>query len=233
MTTLETVEFFASLRGVQPDKLTAYSRACLKSADLSSQEFKRSRELSGGNKRKLQMAIAICGEPQFTVLDECSAGIDPVARRRLWTVVKSLLSKGNSVVMTTHHIEEANALGQRVAIMDKGRLACLGSPQYLKSKYGNGYELSIKMKKNRGVDEEVLIVVCNLCSKATILERSGTEFVRIAIGVSGKDFSLIKLFQELEKSKKPLGISSYSVKQSDLEEVFLKLTSQGIVNNSE
>ena len=163
----------------------------------------------------------------MTVLDECSAGIDPGARRKLWSVVRGLLAKGNSVIMTSHHIEEANALGERVAIMDHGRLCCLGSPQHLKSKYGNGYELTIRMQKKRIIDEEVLPLVIELCQTATILERSGNEYVRIAIGVSGRDFSLVKLFEKLEEGKTRMGISTFSVKQSELEEIFLKMTSMG------
>jgi ABC-type multidrug transport system ATPase subunit len=118
--------------------------------------------LSGGNKRKLSVAIAIVGNPPIILLDEPSAGMDPKARRFMWDVVANIASqKTSAVILTTHLMEEAEALCTKIGIMvrqrsygDKsnaesskgGVFKCLGSSQHIKEKYGIGFEVEIKIK---------------------------------------------------------------------------------------
>ena len=101
---------------------------------------------SGGNKRKLMLAVALCGDPTLAVLDEPSAGIDPAARRRLWRVVNASLARGCTVALTTHHMAEAAHLGSRIGIMVRGRLACIGSPQHLKLKLKNRHFSAVTLE---------------------------------------------------------------------------------------
>ena len=112
---------------------------------------------SGGNKRKLSVAIAMVGNPPIVFLDEPSTGMDPEARRFMWNVISriSTLRKQSTVILTTHSMEEAEALSTRLSIMVGGNLKCLGSVQHIKSKFGGGYELEIKMnppKKEKILD---------------------------------------------------------------------------------
>ena len=104
--------------------------------------------LSGGNKRKLQVAIAMLGNPTIVFLDEPSTGMDPEARRFMWDVISRISTKRkqSSVILTTHSMEEAEALSTRLAIMVDGQLKCLGSVQHIKSKFGLGYEVEIKIE---------------------------------------------------------------------------------------
>merc|ERR1711933_141571 len=112
---------------------------------------------SGGMRRRLSLACATIGQPQIVFLDECSTGVDPVARREIWQLVSDLVSAGDnpaertSVVLTTHSMEECEALCPRIGIMANGRLRCLGSAQHLKSKFGKGYQVEMKIKV---VDED-------------------------------------------------------------------------------
>ena len=125
--------------------------------DLVEQRNKRAAALSGGNKRKLQVAIAIIGNPPIILLDEPSAGMDPQARRFLWSVIASLNKRREKcgVILTTHSMEEAEALGSKLGIMVKGgQFRCYGSAQHLKNKFGTGFEIEIKINPldNEGYD---------------------------------------------------------------------------------
>jgi len=106
--------------------------------------------LSGGNKRKLSVAIAIIGNPPIILLDEPSAGMDPEARRFMWSVVAKISQrdKKSAVILTTHSMEEAEALSTKMGIMVRGGIfRCFGSSQHIKNKFATGYEMEIKIKK--------------------------------------------------------------------------------------
>jgi ATP-binding cassette, subfamily A (ABC1), member 3 len=99
--------------------------------------------LSGGNKRKLSVAIAMIGNPHIVFLDEPSTGMDPKARRFMWRVIAkvSMEMKESTVILATHSMEEAEILSNRLGIMVKGNFRCMGTPQHIKSKYGEGLEI--------------------------------------------------------------------------------------------
>jgi ATP-binding cassette subfamily A (ABC1) protein 3 len=98
--------------------------------------------LSGGQKRKLQLIIALSGNTKLIMLDEPSSGMDPTARRETWDLIKSF-KKDRIIILTTHYMDEADELGDRIAIMSKGQLKCCGSSLFLKQKYGLGFILDI------------------------------------------------------------------------------------------
>lgn len=103
---------------------------------------------SGGNKRKLSVAMAMIGEPTIVFLDEPSTGMDPGARRFMWEVVSDIVTKREkcSLVLTTHSMEEAEALCTRIGVMVGGVMRCLGSPQHLRTLYGDGFQIEINME---------------------------------------------------------------------------------------
>ena len=110
------------------------------------------KNLSGGSKRKLSVAIALCGSSKFILLDEPTSGMDLQARRNLWDTLKRY--KNNKIIiLTTHYMDEADVLGDRIGIMGDGQLVCLGSSLFLKRRYGHGYNLVV-VKKDKD-DEEV------------------------------------------------------------------------------
>ena len=111
--------------------------------DLGEHREKEAGKLSGGNKRKLAVAIAILGSPSIILLDEPSAGMDPQARRHMWNVVANL--RNSAVVLSSHLMEEAEALSTRMGIMVKGGMfRCCGTAQHIKNKYGTGLEFEVK-----------------------------------------------------------------------------------------
>lgn len=104
--------------------------------------------LSGGNKRKVSVSIAMIGNPPIVFLDEPSTGVDPQAKRFMWDVIAkiSAQSKKSAVIITTHAMEEAEALCSKMGIMVDGSFRCFGSSQYIKDKYGTGYEIEFKIE---------------------------------------------------------------------------------------
>lgn len=120
----------------------------LKQMNLEKFENVNAGTYSGGNKRKLSVAIALLGNPPIILLDEPSSGMDPDARRFMWSVISrvSIEKKQSSVILTTHSMEEAEALSTKLAIMVEGVIKCIGPVQTLKDKYGKGFEIEIKIK---------------------------------------------------------------------------------------
>ena len=153
----------------------------IKEMNLEEYEEKLSGTLSGGNKRKLSVAMAMIGNPSIIFLDEPSTGMDPKARRFMWKVISRISTerKQSTVILTTHSMEEAEALSTRLGIMVSGNFKCIGTPQHIKSKYGKGFEIEVKLKiikkgefgelaKKYGVDQHGFVDKSNLnefCAK--------------------------------------------------------------------
>jgi len=130
MTVYENLSYFSSLKGVPNNIKHHLIRRVIKQMNLEEHRDKEAGTLSGGNKRKLQVAIAIIGNPPIMLLDEPSAGMDPEARRFMWQVVAGLTQtrKQCAVILTTHSMEEAEALSTKMGIMVKGGVfKCFGS----------------------------------------------------------------------------------------------------------
>jgi ATP-binding cassette subfamily A (ABC1) protein 3 len=139
---------YASLKSVKKDLRLAMVEKALKDMDLVSYADIRANNLSGGNKRKMSVAMALLGNPALVFLDEPSTGVDPQAKRFMWNIVSkiSTLRKKSAVIITTHSMEEAEALCTKMGIMVNGEFKCFGSSQHVKDKFGTGYELEIKIR---------------------------------------------------------------------------------------
>ena len=146
------VELYASIKGIPLEFVKEAAAAKLKEVGLNDYDSDRlCVNYSGGMKRRLSLACATIGQPQIIFLDECSTGVDPVARREIWQMVSDMVSTGKeneraSVILTTHSMEECEALCPRIGIMANGRLRCLGSAQHLKNKFGQGFQVELKTK---------------------------------------------------------------------------------------
>lgn len=143
----EHLELFARIKGVSSANLDAVVKDLMHQMNLDDFENKLAGTLSGGNKRKLSVAIAMIGSPPIIFLDEPSTGMDPVSRRFMWNVIADMSTtrKESTIVLTTHSMEECEALCTRVGIMVGGRLRCLGSVQHLKNRFGDGLMVEIKL----------------------------------------------------------------------------------------
>jgi ABC-2 type transport system ATP-binding protein len=126
LTLVELLDMFGQLYGHEVDEL-----ALLRDVELEEKAGSQVRTLSGGQKQRFSIASALVNEPRVLFLDEPSTGLDPQARRHLWGLIRTIRDRGHTVVLTTHYMEEAEELCDRVAIMDRGRIVALDSPQRL------------------------------------------------------------------------------------------------------
>ena len=147
LTAREHLHLYAAIKGVPRSKRKNMVEKQLKDMNLLEYANVPAGSYSGGNKRKLAVAIAMIGNPPIVFLDEPSTGMDPEARRFMWNVISRISRerKKSSVILTTHSMEEAEALCTKMGIMVNGALRCLGTAQHIKSKYGGGYEIEIKL----------------------------------------------------------------------------------------
>ncbi|KAF1782638.1 P-loop containing nucleoside triphosphate hydrolase [Phytophthora cactorum] len=147
LTVREHLELFGAIKGVPQSSLDRVVLEKIHQLNLSDFEHKLAGSLSGGNKRKLSVAIAMIGSPAIIFLDEPSTGMDPVSRRFMWDVIADISTRGkaSTIVLTTHSMEECEALCSRVGIMVGGRLRCYGSVQHLKSRFGDGLMFDVKL----------------------------------------------------------------------------------------
>jgi ABC-type multidrug transport system ATPase subunit len=116
----------------------------LDAVKLSAAARQRTSAYSGGMRRRLSVAIALLGDPLVVYLDEPTTGMDPISRRHVWDIIEAS-KEGRAIVLTTHSMEEADILGDRVAIMARGRVRAIGSTLRLKQRFGSGYQLSVSV----------------------------------------------------------------------------------------
>lgn len=145
LTPEDHLRLFASFKGTPVDEIEPQVQQMLADIDLGDVKTQMSKTLSGGQKRKLSVAIAMIGNSKIVMLDEPTSGMDTSARRRLWEMLKKN-KNGRIVILTTHYMDEADILGDRIAIMAEGKVQCTGSSLFLKNKYGVGYNLVIAKK---------------------------------------------------------------------------------------
>ncbi|CAI2385685.1 unnamed protein product [Moneuplotes crassus] len=159
MTVREHLKFYTKIKKIPQEYASKLITDQLKSMNLEQYENKLAGTLSGGNKRKLSVAMAMIGNPPVVFLDEPSAGMDPKARRFMWEVIAKISTRGknSAVILTTHSMEEAEALSTNMGIMVAGQFKCFGSKQHIKNKFGTGYQVEIKYKglNDKEVEERI------------------------------------------------------------------------------
>lgn len=135
LTVRENLEFFASQYGVPPKIAAERALRLLEQVKLSNRSQTVSAKLSGGMKKRLNIACSLIHEPKVVFLDEPTVGLDPIIRREIWAIIESLHAEGKTVIITSHYMEEIERLCDRVAIMFSGRIVASGTPEELKRRY--------------------------------------------------------------------------------------------------
>jgi len=209
---LENLTIYAGYFGIE--KKLAYDRSieALKFLQLEQKAHEKVQHLSGGMRRRLLIARALINQPRLLILDEPTTGLDPQARHLIWAKIRELRSQGVTLVLTTHYMEEAQQLCDRIVIMDNGKILTSGPPAELVVKY---------------VGEEVVEIHTDKIKPETILERlSGCEYQ-----TERYDNTLFIFFQkgcDVMARIVDLNISEYIHRMATLEDVFLKLTGREI-----
>uniref|UniRef100_A0A8C0GWN4 ATP binding cassette subfamily A member 3 n=1 Tax=Chelonoidis abingdonii TaxID=106734 RepID=A0A8C0GWN4_CHEAB len=222
MTGRETLSLYARLRGIPERYIGSCVENMLRGLLLEPHADKLVRSYSGGNKRKLSAGIALIGGPPVIFMDEPSTGMDPVARRLLWDAVTRTRECGKSIIITSHSMEECEALCTRLAIMVNGQFKCLGSPQHLKSKFGSGYTLLAKTRAEEEGDMQVFKAFVEKMFPGRVLKHEHQGMVHYHL--TNKNLSWAQVFGELERAKEKFHVEDYSVSQISLEQVFMSFT---------
>ncbi|KAF3851641.1 hypothetical protein F7725_013413 [Dissostichus mawsoni] len=217
LTAREHLELYTRLRGIPWKDQERVVQWALEKLELSKYADKPAGTYSGGNKRKLSTAIALIGYPSLIFLDEPTTGMDPKARRFLWNLILDIIKTGRSVVLTSHSMEECEALCTRLGIMVNGRFKCLGSIQHLKNRFGDGYMITVRTKSSSNV-KEVLRFFNRNFPEAVLKERHHTK---IQYQLKSERISLAQVFSKMEQVVEVLGIEDYSVSQTTLDNVFV------------
>ncbi|KAI5932448.1 ATP-binding cassette sub-family A member 3 [Manis javanica] len=201
MTGREMLVMYVCIHGIPERHISACMDQILDDLLMYTYADKLVKTYSSGNKQKLNTGIALLGEPAVIFLDEPSTGMDPVARRLLWDTIARARESGKAIVITSHIMEECEALCTRLAIMVQGQFKCLGSPQHLKSKFGSGYSLRAKVRSD-GQQEalEDFKAFVDLTFPGSVLEDEHQGMVHYHL--PGDDLSWAKFFGTLEQAKK-------------------------------
>ncbi|XP_069709551.1 ATP-binding cassette sub-family A member 13 [Phaenicophaeus curvirostris] len=232
LTGWEHLYYYCTLRGIPKQDIHRVAEDLVNRLHLSAHADQLVRTYSAGTKRKLSTAVALVGKPQILLLDEPSSGMDPCSKRYLWKTILKEVQDGCAAVLTSHSMEECEALCTRLAIMVNGSFKCLGSPQHIKNRFGDGY--SVKVWLSKEIHYGRMILDCLL------LHFPGTKFKGqhlnlLEFHVPQSQGCLAELFRVLENHKTFLQIKHYSISQTTLEQVFINFATQqqGVLNSSQ
>uniref|UniRef100_A0A672PFT3 P-type phospholipid transporter n=1 Tax=Sinocyclocheilus grahami TaxID=75366 RepID=A0A672PFT3_SINGR len=230
LTGREHLEFYAILRGVPEKEVCEVAEWGIRKLGLIKYVDKKAGSYSGGNMRKLSTAISLIGAPPVVFLDEPTTGMDPKARRALWNCIHSVIKEGRSVLLTSHSMEECEALCTRMAIMVNGRFRCLGSVQHLKNRFGDGYTIILRVA---GPDPDLQPVMKFIESElpGSTLKEKHRNMLQYQLPSSLT--SLAHIFSILAKNKEFLRIEDYSVSQTTLDQVFVNFAKDQSDDHSE
>ncbi|KAL2671475.1 hypothetical protein Neosp_014065 [[Neocosmospora] mangrovei] len=224
MTVGEHLRFYAEIRGIS--KPSHNIDIILDSLGIRQYVDRKATKLSGGNKRKLALGIALMGNPTVLLLDEPSSGMDALSKRLMWRTLASVIP-GRALVLTTHSMEEANALASRAGILAK-RMLAQGTTKELKMRYGDGYSVHLAHRNapnTNQVDMEDIYDWAhaqfrNLKSVDTDSMHHGQMKFEISLGRDDAGLSLADVLEKIEMAKSRLGIEYYSVSRATLDQVF-------------
>jgi ABC-2 type transport system ATP-binding protein len=214
---LEVVEVFELFRSFYREGRTVDELIAL--LDLEAERRKQYSKLSGGQKQRVALGCALVGKPDLLFLDEPTTGLDPRARRAIWVVVERFRAGGGTALLTTHYMEEATALCDRIAIMDRGKIISQGTPRALVDALG--LVQFVEFEVSAPLDEAAL----GAQSVVASLEKRGERY---RLRVDRSLGALRAVLAELERqSVVPIGLSTH---QATLDDVFLSLTGRGLEN---
>ncbi|CAG2109717.1 unnamed protein product, partial [Medioppia subpectinata] len=223
MTGKETLYMFCRLRGMKERAIESYVRDLVEMVDLQQHVNKCTQQYSGGNKRKLSLAIALCAAPPVIFLDEPTSGVDPSARRKIWATLSSLQEKyGSAFILTSHSMEECEALCARVAIMVNGQFQCLGSVQHLRSKFGQGFTVMAKLKREFADDPQYMREI-----QLRFHERLPSALLKDAhqcllhYHITDASTKWSQMFAIMERMKAEFCFEDYVISDTTFEQIFL------------
>ncbi|XAR50076.1 Sulfate-transporting ATPase [Bertholletia excelsa] len=219
LTGREHLLFYGRLKNLRGSALTRAVEESLKSVNLfqGGVPDKQAGKYSGGMKRRLSVAISLIGDPIVVYMDEPSTGLDPASRNSLWNAVKHA-KQNRAIILTTHSMEEAEHLCDRVGIFVDGSLQCIGNPKELKARYGGSYVFTMTVSSNH--DQEIENLVHRLSPNANkIYHLSGTQKFELP----KHEVRIADVFQAVEHAKSKFPVQAWGLADTTLEDVFIKV----------
>lgn len=219
LTGREHLLFYGRLKNLKGTSLTQSVEESLKSVNLfhGGVADKQAGKYSGGMKRRLSVAISLIGDPKVVYMDEPSTGLDPASRNSLWNVVKRA-KRDRAIILTTHSMEEAEHLCDRLGIFVDGSFECIGNPKELKARYGGSYVFTMTTTTNH--EKEVESLVRNLSPNANkIYQISGTQKFELP----KHEIKIADVFQAVENAKSRFTVQAWGLADTTLEDVFIKV----------
>ena len=225
----ETLKFYAKIRGIPKKYLVRDVTNIITMVGLEEYSNVLVGEYSGGTMRKLSIAVALLGNPKLLFLDEPTSGVDPASRRKIWKTLEYAKQQLNcSIVITSHSMDECEALCSRIAIMGRGSVKCLGSSQHLRSKYCQGFAVRIMFTQERKFDEKycehVKTDFLNLFSSAQLKDEH-QGMLRFHITDANQKFA--NIFEKMLSLDETYQFEDFRVSDTTLEQVFLYIAREG------
>ncbi len=218
LTAMENLWYIGALFGMKKEELEKRSLELLKIVNLLDKKDVKAGGFSGGMKQRLSVAAGLLHRPEILFMDEPTTGLDPQSRIAIRELTKSLNESGVTIVYTTHDMEEADKLCERIAIMDHGKIIAEGTPSELKTKYGGGHKIMLELDRT---DEKLIKDVSSLV-KATAVDTHNHTIVMTVASVEGGVLHKLSNFLE----KKGVEVKELKSTEPSLEDVFLNLTSK-------
>ncbi|XP_029401064.1 ATP-binding cassette sub-family A member 13 isoform X2 [Mus pahari] len=223
LTGWEHLQYYCRLRGIPKQHIPEVAADLVRRLHLESHVDKPVATYSGGTRRKISTALALVGKPDILLLDEPSSGMDPCSKRYLWQTITQEVRDGCAAVLTSHSMEECEALCTRLAIMVDGSFRCLGPPQHIKNRFGDGYTVKVWLHKEGSQPRAV-----SDCLKLHFpgIQFKGQRLNLLEYHVQKSWECLADLFKVLESNKSLLNIEHYSISQTTLEQVFVNFATE-------
>ncbi|KAK0586759.1 hypothetical protein LWI29_011786 [Acer saccharum] len=236
------LHLFASIKGLPPSSIKSVAEKSLEEVKLTGSAKIRAGSYSGGMKRRLSVAIALIGDPKLVILDEPTTGMDPITRRHVWDIIENA-KKGRAIILTTHSMEEADILSDRIGIMAKGRLRCIGTSIRLKSRFGTGFVANVSFTGNNNgrstpANREAVATPNHdavkdfFKSRLNIVPKEENKAFLTYVIPHDREELLTSFFAELQDRESEFGISDIQLSLTTLEEVFLNIAKQAELENA-
>ena len=221
LTLFETLTLFRSFyrQGIEP-------RQAVEWVSLEEKLNARVGKLSGGQKQRLAVACALIGDPKLLFMDEPTTGLDPQSRRQLWDIIRRFKDSGRTVLLTTHYMDEAERLCDRVAVVDHGKVIALGTPRELISSLGGEHVVDFSLMSANGSSPDITRDLANIPAVRSVREDGGVY----SLAVTEPHIAIPALLDRLRSMNREL--ADLTTRHASLEDVFVTLTGRHLREGS-
>ncbi|CAL5444792.1 unnamed protein product [Camellia sinensis] len=225
------------IKGLPDSSIKLVAQKSLAEVRLTEATQRRAGSYSGVMKRRLSVAIALIGDPKLVILDEPTTGMDPITRRHVWDIIENA-KKGRAIILTTHSMEEADILSDRIGIVAKGTLCCIGTSIRLKSRFGSGIVANMSFTDTTTSEEEAIAKTRHETLRKffkhhlNVVPKEETNYFLSYVIANEKEHLLTNFFAELQERESEFGIADIQLGLTTLEEVFLNVASKAALETA-